>query len=84
MALTKLRISATSVRSLRARSAADQGIASALLDGLPDAERYVVATGAANAPARALYVRRGFTLVRERTVADGVRIVEFALLRNRA
>jgi GNAT superfamily N-acetyltransferase len=60
-----------------------QGIASALLDALPDAERYVVSTGAANAPARALYERRGFRPVRERTVGDGVRIVEFALRRNR-
>jgi ribosomal protein S18 acetylase RimI-like enzyme len=61
-----------------------QGIASALLDALPEAEHYIVATGAANAPARALYERRGFRLVRERTVGNGVRIVEFALRKNRA
>jgi GNAT superfamily N-acetyltransferase len=60
-----------------------QGIASALLDALPEAEHYIVATGAANAPARALYQRRGFRPVHERTVANGVRIVEFALRRNR-
>ncbi len=61
-----------------------QGIAGALLDALPPAPRYVVATGADNAPARALYERRGFRVVQEREVAEGVRIVEFALRRNRA
>ena len=60
-----------------------QGIAGALLDALPVASRYVVATGAGNTPARALYERRGFVAVREREVAAGVRIVEFALRRNR-
>ena len=53
-----------------------QGIAGRLLDALPQAARYVVSTGAANAPARALYERRGFRVVREREVAPGLRIVE--------
>jgi ribosomal protein S18 acetylase RimI-like enzyme len=53
-----------------------RGIASALLDALPPAPRCIVATGAANAPARALYERRGFRVVREREVAPGLPIVE--------
>jgi ribosomal protein S18 acetylase RimI-like enzyme len=57
-------------------SAFRQGIAGALLDALPGAERYLVSTGAANQPARALYERRGFRLVREREVAPGLVIVE--------
>ena len=36
----------------------------------------MVATGAANAPARALYERRGFRTARERVAGGGVRIVE--------
>jgi GNAT superfamily N-acetyltransferase len=51
-----------------------RGIAGRLLAALdahePDAERAVVATGAANAPARRLYEGRGFTPVEER-LADG-------------
>jgi ribosomal protein S18 acetylase RimI-like enzyme len=53
-----------------------EGIATALLDALPPTPRQVVATGAGNAPALALYERRGFRVVRERELADGVRIVE--------
>ena len=55
------------------------GIATALLDALDarerDAERWTVGTGAANAPARALYERRGFTVAEERLVGDGIRYV---------
>jgi len=56
-----------------------RGIASALLDALDaaaPATRTIVATGAANAPARALYERRGFRPVREVVAGGGVRIVE--------
>lgn len=56
-----------------------RGIATALLDALETAApaaRTLVATGAANAPARALYERRGFRAVRELEVAGGVRIVQ--------
>ena len=53
-----------------------QGIAGRLLDALPQAARYVVSTGAANGPARVLYERRGFRVVREREVAPGLSIVE--------
>ena len=53
-----------------------RGIASRLLDALPEAPRYLVATGAANAPARRLYERRGFRVAREREVAPGLVIVE--------
>ena len=46
-----------------------RGIAGALLDALeahqPDAERWIVATGAANEPARRLYERHGFAPVGE-------------------
>lgn len=59
-----------------------RGIAGALLDALPAAARYVVSTGAANLPARALYERRGFRLVGERDLPDGVRIAEYALRTN--
>jgi GNAT superfamily N-acetyltransferase len=51
-----------------------RGIAGRLLLALdahePDAERAIVATGAANAPARRLYEGQGFTAVEER-LADG-------------
>ena len=53
-----------------------RGIASRLLDALPDAPRYLVATGAANAPARRLYERHGFAVAREREVAPGLVILE--------
>jgi ribosomal protein S18 acetylase RimI-like enzyme len=56
-----------------------RGIASALLDALDAAApavRTIVATGAANVPARALYERRGFRSVREVVAGGGVRIVE--------
>jgi hypothetical protein len=48
----------------------------ALLDVALPGSPAAVATGAANAPARALYERRGFRAVRERVVGEGVRIVE--------
>ena len=56
-----------------------RGIATALLDALEarerDATHWTVGTGAANAPARALYARRGFTATDERVVPGGVRWV---------
>jgi GNAT superfamily N-acetyltransferase len=58
-----------------------RGIASRLLDALeaaePDAQRFLVATGAANAPARTLYERRGFRATGERVVTGGVKIVDY-------
>ena len=56
-------------------SATRRGIASALLDALPAAAVTVVATGAANGPALALYEQRGFVRSGESVVAGGVRIV---------
>jgi len=53
-----------------------RGIASRLLAVLPAAPRYVVATGAANAPARRLYERHGFAVAREREIAPGLVILE--------
>ena len=53
-----------------------RGVATGLLDALEareaTAERWVVGTGAANAPARALYERRGFRHVEQRIVPGGV------------
>jgi ribosomal protein S18 acetylase RimI-like enzyme len=56
-----------------------RGVATRLLAALeaahPAAQRVLVATGVANAPARALYEGRGFTAVTETDVAPGVRLV---------
>jgi len=56
-----------------------RGIAGALLDALEeregDAERSIVATGAANAPARRLYERRGFTAFEEHLAPGAITIV---------
>ena len=56
-----------------------RGVATALLDALdaryPD-RPMVVSTGRDNAPARELYRRRGFALVREREVVPGLWIAE--------
>ena len=56
-----------------------RGVASALLDALEEREtgatHWTVGTGAANAPARALYERRGFTATEERVVPGGIRWV---------
>ena len=58
-----------------------RGIAGLLLDALeerePDAERSIVATGAANAPARRLYERRGFTAVEEHLAPGSITIVTY-------
>ena len=58
-----------------------QGVASALLDALerrfPD-RPMLVSTGRDNAPARRLYERRGFGLVRYREVMPGLWIAELA------
>jgi ribosomal protein S18 acetylase RimI-like enzyme len=56
-----------------------RGVATALLEVLAAAEpadRVVVATGSANAPALALYARHGFVPVGERTVGPGVRLTD--------
>jgi ribosomal protein S18 acetylase RimI-like enzyme len=58
-----------------------RGIATRLLDALDetaaDAASITVATGEKNAPAVALYERRGFHAVGTTTVAPGIRIVRF-------
>ena len=58
-----------------------RGIAGRLLEALdarePDAERTIVATGAANPPARRLYERYGFTPVEERLAGGTIPIVTY-------
>jgi GNAT superfamily N-acetyltransferase len=58
-----------------------QGIAGALLRALeqlqPDAQRWIVATGEANAPARRLYERHGFVPVAEQLVDGSIMIVTY-------
>jgi ribosomal protein S18 acetylase RimI-like enzyme len=58
-----------------------RGVASRLLDALdeaqPGATRTIVATGAANDPARRLYERRGFQPYDERLAPGGVPIVTY-------
>ncbi len=60
-------------------SAFREGVATALLEALEarneDATHWTVGTGAANAPARALYERRGFAVTEEREVPGGIRWV---------
>ena len=55
------------------------GVATALLDALEAREagatHWTVGTGAGNAPARALYERRGFAATEERIVPGGIRWV---------
>jgi GNAT superfamily N-acetyltransferase len=58
-----------------------RGIAGTLLAELeqrhPDARRWIVATGEANAPARALYERHGFRPVAEQLVDGSITIVTY-------
>ena len=58
-----------------------RGIAGALLDALealqPDAERWTVATGAVNAPARRLYESHGFVPVGEQVVDGSITILTY-------
>ena len=58
-----------------------RGIGGELLDALAaleaDAERSIVATGAANAPARRLYERHGFRPVEERMASGGIPILTY-------
>jgi ribosomal protein S18 acetylase RimI-like enzyme len=50
----------------------------AALAAEPEAERAIVQTGAANAPARTLYLREGFERVDEIDVGGGLRVARFA------
>jgi ribosomal protein S18 acetylase RimI-like enzyme len=56
------------------------GVATTLLDALEareaGAERWIVGTGAGNAPAVALYEGRGYAVTEERTVPGGIRWVQ--------
>ena len=58
-----------------------RGIAGALLDALaqrlPDAQRWVVATGEANGPARRLYEQHGFRPVSEQLVDGTISLVTY-------
>lgn len=54
-----------------------RGVASALLRALPKARRVIVSTAAANGPARALYERHGFEVVRETVVPTDIGLVHF-------
>ena len=71
--------SSTSTASSSTPTASAAGSPARLLDALaehePDAERTIVATGAANPPARRLYERRGFAPVEERMVSGSIKIV---------
>jgi ribosomal protein S18 acetylase RimI-like enzyme len=64
-----------------------RGIASALLDALEqreaDATHWTVGTGKGNAPALALYSRRGYAPVEERIVPGGVTWVRLERQRGR-
>lgn len=54
-----------------------RGIASKLLDALPDGPQ-VVSTGTRNEPALRLYLKRGFTETGTREVAPGVSLTDLA------
>ena len=58
-----------------------RGIAGAMLDALgallPDTERWTVATGAVNEPARRLYERHGFVPVGEQLVDGSIKILTY-------
>jgi GNAT superfamily N-acetyltransferase len=58
-----------------------RGIAGALLTALeqrhPDAQRWIVATGEANEPARRLYEQHGFEPVAEQIVDRSIRIMTY-------
>jgi ribosomal protein S18 acetylase RimI-like enzyme len=56
-----------------------RGVATALLDGLDASypgRRVLVSTGRGNEPAVSLYLRRGFSVVREREVIPGLFVAE--------
>ena len=54
------------------------GLVRAALFNEPEARRAVAQTGAADEPARALYLRQGFELADEVVVGGGVRVARFA------
>ncbi|SDG78466.1 Acetyltransferase (GNAT) domain-containing protein [Lentzea fradiae] len=54
-----------------------RGVASKLLDALPDGPQ-TVSTGSKNEPALALYRKRGFVEIGERVVGPGVSITDLA------
>ena len=65
-----------------------RGIGGDLLDALDaleaDAERTIVATGAANAPARRLYERHGFAPVEERLASGAIPLITYERRARRA
>jgi GNAT superfamily N-acetyltransferase len=62
------------------------GIASTLLhfaqDSVPEARRIIVSTGTKNLPACQLYLRHGFTQLRQEEVEPGLFITDFEKLRH--
>jgi ribosomal protein S18 acetylase RimI-like enzyme len=60
------------------RSGIGTALVRAALAANPDATRAVVQTGASNQPARALYLREGFTLVDEVEPVPGLRVARFS------
>jgi ribosomal protein S18 acetylase RimI-like enzyme len=61
----------------RARRGIGRALVQAALAAEPEAVRALVQTGAANEPARALYLREGFEHVDDIDVADGLRVSRF-------
>jgi ribosomal protein S18 acetylase RimI-like enzyme len=59
------------------RQGLGRALVRAALAAAPSGGRVVVQTGAANDPARALYVAEGFHLVGERDVLPGLRVAAF-------
>jgi ribosomal protein S18 acetylase RimI-like enzyme len=60
------------------RSGIGTALVRAALAANPGATRAVVQTGASNEPARALYLREGFTLVDEVEPVPGLRVARFS------
>ncbi|TML74785.1 MAG: GNAT family N-acetyltransferase, partial [Actinobacteria bacterium] len=66
------------VSPARFRRGYGSALVRAALEANPDAERAVVQTGAANTPAKALYIREGFTFTDEIEPSPGLRIARFS------
>jgi GNAT superfamily N-acetyltransferase len=62
----------------QSRSGVGTALVQAALAANPGATRAIVQTGAANEPARALYLREGFTLTDEVEPIPGLRVARFS------